>query len=184
MGDASDGDPLGGGEVSDFATSRASRACIVCIVLIADMLCSRGKSPMGKKLRKIKARWSSIEYNQESEEFTAAWRSKAKGLDPVTGFLRVGYSAGPDVFEWYADSNDNGAFDMDSDRGLIRGDATSVDTDAFFDLAKQGSGKFQIKELRNDNLIAAISSGGQTAVVSDFGGWTFSELFMVLGNLG
>ena len=73
---------------------------------------------------------------------------------------------------------------MDSDRVLIRGDATSVDTDAFFDLVKQGSGTFQIKELRNDNLIAAISSGGQTAVVSDFGGWTFSELFMVLGNLG
>ena len=139
---------------------------------------------MSKKLGKIKARWSSIEYNQESQEFTASWRSKAKGLDPVTGYMRVVYSAGPDVFEWYADSNENGAFDRATDQGLIRGDATTVDTDAFFDLAKQGSGRFQIKELRNDNLIATITSGGQTAVVSDFGGWTFSELWMVLGSLG
>ena len=139
---------------------------------------------MSKKLGKIKARWSSIEYNQESQEFTASWRSKAKGLDPVTGYMRVVYSAGPDVFEWYADSNENGAFDRFTDQGLIRGDATTVDTDAFFDLAKQGSGRFQIKELRNDNLIATITSGGQTAVVSDFGGWTFSELWMVLGSLG
>jgi len=76
------------------------------------------------------------------------------------------------------------AFDRGADRGLIRGDATSNDTDAFYSSAKLGSGTFKIKELKNDNFIATIKSNdGHTAVVSDFGGWTFSELWMVLDDL-
>jgi len=139
---------------------------------------------MGEKLRKIKADWSTFENNEESQEFSATWKAKAKGLDPITGFMRVVFSAGPDVFEWFADSNQNGAFDRGADRGLIRGDATSNDTDAFYSSAKLGSGTFKIKELKNDNFIATIKSNdGHTAVVSDFGGWTFSELWMVLDDL-
>ena len=139
---------------------------------------------MGKKSRKITARWSSIDYKAESEEFTATWTSKAKGLDPVTGFMRVIYSAGPESFQWYADSNKSGALEMGSDRALIQGTATSIDTDTFYNQAKQGSGLFQLREQKNDALVASISAGGQSAVVTDFGGWTFSELWMVLGDLG
>ena len=138
---------------------------------------------MGKKLNKIKGRWSSIQYSPESEEFTGIWKSKAKGLDPVTGFMRVIYSAGPEVFEWFADSNKSGALERDTDRGLIRGSATSADTDAFYEFAKQGSGTFKIRELKGDALVVTNNSAGQSALVTDFGGWTFSELWMVLGNL-
>ena len=103
---------------------------------------------MSKK-RKIKANWSSVSYDKEHEEFTATFDFKAKGLDPITGHMRVIYSAAPDYFSWFVESNNSGTLDS-GDRGLISGQATKSNTDSFYDRATRKPGRLIIKELNND----------------------------------
>ena len=134
------------------------------------------------KRRKIKANWSSVSYDKEHQELTATFDLKAKGLDPITGHMRVIHSAAPDYFSWFAESNDSGTLDS-GDRGLISGQATQSNTDSFYDRAIRKPGRLIIRELNNDDLKAIIRSGNTKAVVEDFGGWTFSELWAVLSNL-
>ena len=136
---------------------------------------------MSKK-RKIKASWPSVPWDKEHEEFTATFDFKAKGLDPITGHMRVIYSAAPDYFSWFIESNNSGTLDS-GDRGLISGQATKSNTDSFYDRATRKPGRLIIKELNNDDLKAIIRSGNTKAVVEDFGGWTFSELWAVLSDL-
>jgi len=136
---------------------------------------------MSKK-RKIKANWSSVSYDKKHQEFTATFDLKAKDLDPITGHMRVIHSAAPDYFSWFAESNDSGTLDS-GDRGLISGQATQSNTDSFYDRAIRKPGRLIIKELNNDDLKAIIRSSNTKAVVEDFGGWTFSELWAVLSDL-
>ena len=93
---------------------------------------------MSKK-RKIKASWPSVSYDKEHEEFTATFDFKAKGLDPITGHMRVIYSAAPDYFSWFTESNDSGTLDS-TDRGIISGQARQHNpTQILFTTAPQGN---------------------------------------------
>jgi hypothetical protein len=139
---------------------------------------------MSSKKRTIKGRWSTFAYNEESQEFSASFKAKAKGIDPITGFLRVVYSAAEDGFEWYVDSNKSGSLETGSDRPVFRGLATAADTDAFFDQAKQGSGVFKMKELRGDGVRTSVESGDFLSNISNYGGWRFSALIYELSEFG
>ena len=132
--------------------------------------------------RKIKAHWKSVFNNKESGEFIATFDFKGKGLDPITGHMRVIHSAAPDYFNWYVESNDSGTFDW-GDKGLISGQATKSNTDSFYDRATRRPGRLVIQELKNDDLKVIISSGNTKAVIEDFGGWTFSELWAALSDI-
>jgi hypothetical protein len=138
---------------------------------------------MASKRQTIKGRWNSYSYNSESQEFSASWKAKAKGLDPVTGFLRVVHSADKDGFEWYTDSNKSSVLETGSDFCIFRGQAAQVDTNAFFEQAREGAGVFRIKELKTDLMRATLSSGDVSVSVADYGGWRFSSLFNVLSDL-
>ena len=96
--------------------------------------------------------------------------------------MRVIHSAEPDYFSWHAESTNSGTLDS-GDRGLISGQATKSNTDSFYDRATRRPGRLVIKELKNDDLKVIITSGNTKAVVEDFGGWTFSELWNVLNEL-
>ena len=132
--------------------------------------------------RKIKAHWTSALHNKESGEFIATFDFKGRGFDPITGHMRVIHSAEPDYFSWHAESTNSGTLDS-GDRGLISGQATKSNTDSFYDRATRRPGRLVIKELKNDDLKVIITSGNTKAVVEDFGGWTFSELWNVLNEL-
>jgi len=133
--------------------------------------------------RKIKAHWKSVFNNKESGEFTATFDFKGKGLDPITGHMRVIHSAAADYFNWYVESNDSGTLDS-GDRGLISGQATKSNTDSFYNRATRRPGRLVIQELKDDDLKVIIRSGNTKAVVEDFGSWsTFSNLWAVLSDL-